>query len=102
MERMTSGEIRRTSSSIPARIFSAFRIIADEAVRSGDALPMTMVPSESSAATTGLSVLLDIALAAVTVLLYSMDSPAFFRISSDLNRASSSTLPSRRSLRAAK
>ena len=90
------------SSSIPARIFSALRIMADEAVRRGEALPMTMVPSDSSAATTGLSVLLAMALLAVTVLRYSMDRPAFFIMSSDLKTDSSSILPSLRSLRAAK
>ncbi len=99
---MTSGEISSIESSIPATLLRAFRIMAEDAVSSGEAFPSIILPSGSSAATTGLSVSAILSLTTLTTSRYVTSMPACFIRISDLNRTPSSTRPSLRSLRAAK
>jgi len=96
------GEIRRASSSMPARIFRALSIIAEDAVRSADALPVTSLPSGSSAQTAGLSDSEASLLTVTTAFLLSGDIPALFIRASTRRTSSSSARPSLRSLKTPK
>ena len=93
---MTVGEMRSSSSGMPASAFSALSSAADEAPSSADVLPVTMRPSPSSIAVAGSPVRSATASAAGTVFRMegSMDSE---RISSlSLSISASEASPSRR------
>ena len=91
---MMVGEIRCTSSSIPASVLSAFSSSALEAPSSDDVLPVMMRPSLSCMAAAGAPVRAAFSFAAATAGRSSGEMPAVRISSSALQVMSSASSPS--------